>query len=202
MSWNRRLALILSGALILGAVTLAAMAFVLRQSDAATQPAERAADQAPGQAAAQALSQTLGQALAQSDAQAAIPAVLEQVYSAFALQDEGAIYDALAGAVTGPLIETLYLQRRSAQVADHAEDGEATLLGVEVFDVTPLDGTHSYAVAWRVIGRVRHTAHVHERINIYTANLTVAQTDGEWKLTAFTLKDNIRADTPMFTGGE
>ena len=100
------------------------------------------------------------------------------------------------------LIDTLYLQRRVAQVADHAEDGDAAILGVEVFDVTALSGVNSYSVAWRVIGRVSHISHVHERINVYAADLTMAVSDGAWKLTDFTLKENTRADAPMFVGGE
>ncbi len=175
MSLNNLTLLVLACAMSLGGAI-----FFLRQPDAAIS------------AAAQDL----------PSAQAAIPEVLERVYSAFALENEVAIYDALASAVAGKLIDTLYLQRRVAQVADHAEDGDATILGVEVFDITALSGVNSYSVAWRVIGRVSHISHVHERINVYAADLTMAVSDGAWKLTDFTLRENIRADAPMFVGGE
>lgn len=132
----------------------------------------------------------------------AIPDVLEQVYSAFALDDEAEIYDALANAAVGDLVNTLYLQRRVAQVADHAEDGDALILGVEVFEITPLDSGSNFSVAWRVVGRVSHTSHVHERINLYAADLTMTDSDGAWKLSAFALKQNTRADDLTFVGGE
>jgi len=135
----------------------------------------------------------------------ALPGVLTQVYRAFSLKDEAAIYDALAGAVAGDLITDLYLQRRAAQVADHAEDGEATILGVEVYEITPRadqQGAQTFAVAWRVIGRLRHIAHIHERINLYSADLTLAPVDGVWKLTGFTLTNTLRAADMEFEGGE
>lgn len=135
-------------------------------------------------------------------AEDAIPAVLEQVYTAFALEEEEEIYDALANAAVGDLVNQLYLQRRVAQVADHAEDGDALILGVEVFEVTPLDRDNSFTVAWRVVGRVSHTSHVHERINLYAADLTMTDGDGGWKLSDFALKGNTRADDLTFTGGE
>lgn len=135
-------------------------------------------------------------------AEAALPEILGQIYSAFALEDEEQIYDALQGAVSGDLIGTLYLQRRKAQVADHAEDGDAAILAVEVYEVTPLAQPGAFAVDWRVIGRLRHIAHVHERINLYSAHITVSEFNGKWKLTAFDLTDSARADDLPFEGGE
>jgi len=135
----------------------------------------------------------------------ALPAVLTQVYRAFAQEDEGAIYDALAGAVAGDLITELYLQRRAAQVAAHAEDGEATILGVEVYEITPqpsTNGEQSFTVAWRVVGKLRHVSHIHERINLYSADLALAPIDGLWKLTRFTLTNTLRDTDLNFEGGE
>ncbi len=138
----------------------------------------------------------------QTKAEAALPEILGQVYSAFALEDEEQIYDALEGAVAGDLIGKLYLQRRKAQVADHAEDGDAAILAVEVYEVTPLAQPGAYAVDWRVIGRLRHTNHVHERINLYSADITVSEFNGKWKLSAFDLTNSTRSGDLPFTGGE
>ncbi len=137
-----------------------------------------------------------------AQAEAALPEILEQIYSAFSLEEEGQIYDALAVAVSGDLISTLYLQRREAQVADHAEDGDAAIIAVEVYEVTPLAQPGTYAVAWRVVGRLRHVNHVHERINLYSAELAVAEIHGTWKLTAFDLTNSTRTDDLPFKGGE
>ena len=141
---------------------------------------------------------------ASRSAEAVLPELLTQVYRAFSLEDEAQIYDALAKVVAGDLVSDLYLQRRAAQVASHAEDNETTILGVEVYEIAPLpteDGA-AFSVAWRVVGRLRHIAHIHERINLYSADLTLAPDDGQWKLTAFTLTNTQRTDDLDFEGGE
>ena len=53
-----------------------------------------------------------------------------------------------------------------------------------------------------MVGRVRHRTHVHERINLYAADLVLAPVDGAWKLTGFTLHDVERATDLGFEGGE
>lgn len=144
-----------------------------------------------------------GRAADRSDIpQESISALLEQVYVAFALDAEEEIYDALAEAVVGDLLDDLYLQRRAAQVADHAEDGEAAVIGVELFEVERLEKAQQYLVRWRVIGRITHTTHTHERINLYAADLTLTKIEEQWKIANFVLQENQRADQPLFVGGE
>jgi hypothetical protein len=132
--------------------------------------------------------------------------ILRQVYAAFSERDEGRIYDRLAAVADDELVPQLYLQRRAAQIADYATDGETEVLSVEPFRVdaeaSPDGRGYRVDAAWRVVGRIRHQAHVHERINLYAANLTIVDLDGRWKLTAFRLTEAERADAMAFEGGE
>ncbi|QDA36483.1 hypothetical protein E4191_20505 (plasmid) [Paracoccus liaowanqingii] len=135
-------------------------------------------------------------------AEQALPDLLTQVYRAYALEDEAAIFDALSQAATGDVVTDLYLQRRAAQVADHAEDGQTQILSVEVYDTEMLADPNHVRAAWRVVGRVRHAAHVHERINLYSADLALARTDDGWRLADFVLTQADRDAAIEFEGGE
>lgn len=138
--------------------------------------------------------------------EAALTDILQGVYTAFAETEEARIYDRLAEVVTGDLATELYLQRRGVQVADHAEGGETDVLEVEPFrmDAEALPRGQGYRVdaAWRVVGRVTHRTHVHERINLYAADLTLTPVEGRWMLSSFALEDVDRADDMVFEGGE
>lgn len=98
-------------------------------------------------------------------ARAAVPDVLAQIYLAFALEDEAAICDALAGAVSGNLVADRYLQRRGTQSLTMPK-GATTITDVEIFETGPLAGSGGFRVAWRVVGKLRHVARIHERINL------------------------------------
>ena len=138
--------------------------------------------------------------------EATLTNVLQGVYAAFAETDEARVYDGLARVAAGDIVAELYLQRRSAQVATHAEGAQSDVLSVEPTRVDaaklPWDQGYRIDAAWRVVGRVRHATHVHERINLYTADLTLASVEGRWMLTDFALTDINRADDFSFEGGE
>lgn len=131
-----------------------------------------------------------------------LPDLLTQIYRAYAFEDEAAIYDALSQAVTPDLATELYLQRRRVQVADHAEDGQTQILSVEVYDVAALPQPDAWQVAWRVVGRVSHATHIHERINLYAADLTLTQAPNGWRLARFDLTQSARDTDQGFEGGE
>ncbi|MFN3311968.1 MAG: hypothetical protein ACK46Q_00685 [Hyphomonas sp.] len=137
-----------------------------------------------------------------SEAKAVVPDVLNRIYAAHTLDTENEIYDALAAAADGPLVEALYLEKRSAQVLADSEDGETQILAVEVYDITPLTLPGQFRVAWRVVAKVRHATHVHERMSLYEADLQVAQRDGVWKLKSFSVDSVTRPDEFDFVGGE
>ena len=45
---------------------------------------------------------------------------------------------------------------------------------------------------WNVMGSVGHWGHVHQRTNVYHANITVADVDGAWKLTGLDILEEER----------
>ncbi len=145
-------------------------------------------------------------ALARPALEARLTEILQAIYAAYGEEEEARIYDRLATAASEDLVADLYLQRRWAQVADHAETGETTVQGVEPFrlDAVPLPEGPGYRIdaAWRVVGEVAHRTHTHERINLYAADLLLRPVEGQWKLTGFTVTDIERATDLGFEGGE
>ena len=138
--------------------------------------------------------------------EAALTDALREIYAAFAETEEARIYDRLEAVVTADLASELYLERRTAQIADHSEGSETTVLDVEPFRIEaralPRGDGYRIHAAWRVVGRVRHGEHAHERINLYAADLILAPVGGRWKLTSFALEDVDRANDLVFQGGE
>lgn len=137
---------------------------------------------------------------------AALARVLSGVYAAFAETEEARIYDRLAEVAAGDMVAELYLQRRSAQIADTAAGGSTEVASVEPYRVefAALPGGDGWQIdaRWRVVGLVRHPNHVHERINLYAGALTLAPMEGHWKLTGFRLEEAVRATDLDFRGGE
>ena len=138
--------------------------------------------------------------------EAALTDALREIYAAFAETEESRIYDRLEAVATADLVGELYLERRAAQIAEHSEGGETTVLDVEPLRIEaralPRGEGYRIDAAWRVVGRVRHAEHAHERINLYAADLTLAPVEGRWMLTSLALKDVDRADDLVFQGGE
>jgi len=140
--------------------------------------------------------------LDQAELDSVVARLLEQVYSAFAEVEEERIYDGLATVTHGELLTELYLQRRQAQLYEGMGAGE--ILSIELFRLeAERQGTGYVADAgWRVVGRIGHEDHIHERMNIYEARLQIAPIAGQWRLTAFDLGDVVREEISEFVGGE
>ncbi|NNU79200.1 hypothetical protein HMH01_02000 [Halovulum dunhuangense] len=129
-------------------------------------------------------------------------ALLTRVYAAFGQEEEGAIYDGLVAAVAPGLVTDLYLQRRAAQVNEPPEmAGSAEILDVTLDEMTLLGRTadgYRLDATWTVIGILGHEDHRHERVNRYSATMTLGPAAGEWRLTAFDLNQVRRQDVPLF----
>ncbi|MGR3490969.1 MAG: hypothetical protein ACU0DW_02835 [Shimia sp.] len=126
---------------------------------------------------------------------AVIPAVLEQVYTAFGATEEDAIYDGLAQVAAGDALEALYLERIGAMAAAGLEPDQE-IHEMELLDLSAQTSGRSVDVSarWRVLGTVGHAEHLHVRGNAYAADLTLEPVDEAWRLTAFTLTDVDRTD--------
>ena len=117
------------------------------------------------------------------------PALLLEVYAAFGLTDEDAIYDTLARVTDGDALEYLYLERVGAMAGGGLEEADQTIHELLLLDTSVVqDGmTLEIDASWQVIGTVGHAEHLHVRGNTYSANLSVAPVAGAWRITEFDL---------------
>jgi hypothetical protein len=137
--------------------------------------------------------------VAMSDEQAAAltQQMLANVYRAFDFRGESQVYDRLAKTVDGPVLERIYLdQRRTLRVA-RAGGAEARVKSVEVMSAVaaPVEGSAAafrVRAKWTIYGTVGHWGHVHQRRNLYEADLVISGASGAWKFTDFEVLDQER----------
>jgi hypothetical protein len=115
------------------------------------------------------------------------------IYRAFDYTHEGAVYDALAQSVDGPMLETIYNDVYQSLIM-REENGAVSKVArveVEAAEVNAIDeatreshGSAAYAVAcsWQVDGVVTHFGHSHERTNAFDAVYTVAPRAEGWRI--------------------
>ncbi len=135
---------------------------------------------------------------------------LERVYRAFAEEEEGRIYDALAEATAGSALETLYLQRRAALLDRGLEKADQKVHELELLSASAARSGDRLDVTarWRVLGLVGHEQHRHLRGNAYAADLEFDRGGGVWRITAFTLHEvdrtqaGVEVEIPDETGAE
>lgn len=138
-------------------------------------------------------------ALDEARAQAILQSVLRNVYRSFDFRKESDVYDKLATSVAGDLLADVYLQSRRSLVIEQAGGAQARVKDVEILEARPagpLDGSLAYDVhaRWTASGTVGHWGHIHNRKNLYEANLRLDGKDGVWKLTGVQLLDERRID--------
>ena len=79
--------------------------------------------------------------------------LLGNVYRAFDVRDEGAVYDRLAISVTGEQLNRIYLENRKSMELEERGGARANVDEVAVYDVTNLveeEGQYSAEVIWNV----------------------------------------------------
>ena len=135
------------------------------------------------------------------------PEMLTAVYRAFNETDEEAIYDSLAVVAGGEALEALYLERVGAMVGGGLDGTEAADQEIHNMQMLRIDSERSgqsftWDARWRVVGTVGHATHMHVRGNVYAAVLTVAPTDGVWRITEFELTDVDRSEAGQIVEGE
>lgn len=125
--------------------------------------------------------------------------LLDGVYVAFSLEEEGEIYNALASRAVGDALEDLYLQRRAALADTGLETAEQTIHEIELLsaDARPQGDAIAVDAAWRVVAEVGHDAHKHMRGNGYRAGLTLIQVDERWRVAGFDLRAIDRTDAGL-----
>jgi len=101
--------------------------------------------------------------------------------------------------VAGDLLADVYLQSRRSLSIEQAGGAQARIEEVEVLEAAagdPLDGRLAYDVRarWTASGSVGHWGHVHQRKNLYEADLRLEAVNGSWMLMGLELLDEKRID--------
>lgn len=127
------------------------------------------------------------------------------IYRAFDYTDEGAIYDALAQSVDGPMLEMIYndiyqsliLREEGGavcKVQKVAIDEAAVLDGEAIGDETLSPGAYKVRAAWTVDGLVQHYGHTHGRTNAFEAVYTIAPRQDGWRIVDAEILEQRRID--------
>jgi hypothetical protein len=136
------------------------------------------------------------------DARRVLSRVLGDTYRAFNLEDEEALYEALADNVTGDLVDDLYLDGRRRLTAGTRKGTQVTVRDVSVLEIgEPFGGAtadegFSYDCSWAVVARVQHLQHIHHRKNLYNGVLTLQSDSGRWKISGVELMSEDREVVP------
>lgn len=113
------------------------------------------------------------------------------IYRAFDYEERGAIYDALARSVDGPLLESLYDQIYTSLVM-YEEGGAVSrvsavrMMRAEIGSIgvagDPPRAMFTLEAQWQVDGVVYHYGHSHRRTNEYVAEYAVGLTEEGWRI--------------------
>jgi hypothetical protein len=138
----------------------------------------------------------VNQTVTPEEAGRVLTALLRNTYRAFDQHEESAIYDVLARSINGELLQKIYLQTSNALTLD-GQDGTRVIitdLAVQIDGVKPSTSGAGFQAdgSWTALGTVGHWGHMHNRVNRYTAKITVEPVGGEWKMTEIQVMDERR----------
>jgi hypothetical protein len=137
--------------------------------------------------------------VSEEEGEAIIQSLLKNVYRSFDFREEEDVYDKLAISVSGDLLTEIYLQNRKSMVVEQAGGAQAKVQEVDVQEVKVLDskkqdGALDVRTKWSAVGTVGHWGHIHTRQNLYDAILTLAVSEGSWKISGIELLEEKRVD--------
>ncbi|MEM6504603.1 MAG: hypothetical protein AAF711_03960 [Planctomycetota bacterium] len=149
-------------------------------------------------------------ALEDDEAVAVFESLHRNIYRAFDYTDEGAVYDALAESVDGPMLEAIYTDIYQSLILLDQNGAVSKAVRVEIEEavVEPADaetesayGASAYVVActWQVDGVVRHFGHSHARTNRFKAVYTVAPRAQGWRIVEAEILQQRRLDDGLQT---
>jgi hypothetical protein len=145
---------------------------------------------------AAALPGLVGWAPSKAEAVPIVDDLLTNIYRAFDLRDEEAIYDRLDASVWGEKLSEIYLENKRSLDLENRGGAQARVDEVEVLEVRSVrrdgDGGFRIETVWTVSGSVNHFGHVHYRQNRYHAALYILVDDGVWKVSDIELLDEER----------
>lgn len=128
-------------------------------------------------------------------------ALHERMYRAFDYTAESEIYDVLAEAVAGPLLEQTYTELYEMLLQTEQEGLVGVVTGIELEDVaiTPMpERAPAFKVrcTWRIEGTVYHWGHTHTRTHEYDAEFVIAPVNGSWHITDRKILSQRRLGAP------
>ena len=137
----------------------------------------------------------------EAEAAAIFTGLHRDIYRAFDHDEEGAIYDALAGSVDGRLLDRIYVEIYEALVMREHGGARAKVHEVEMLDRQVLGGVAadrdgpSFRVRaqWEVTSSVVHEGHEHVRVVEYEGLYTVARREEGWRI----VDDKILTQKPV-----
>ncbi len=142
------------------------------------------------------ISATTAPAPTPREARAIASALLENLYRAFNVREEEAVYDRLALSLTETSRGDAYMENRRALAFARVGGARTHIDVVELVDLAelqPTDGGGFETVAtWTVAGSVTHFGHRHLRQNRYVARLALVPVDGNWLIDVFDVQDIAR----------
>ena len=121
--------------------------------------------------------------------------LLHNIYRAFDYRGEEKIYDVLAQSVSGDLLNDVYLETRNGLELANQGGAQVKVKNIEMLEtrhVGSVNGGLQLEARWNVAGSVGHWGHVHQRTNVYHANLSLFPVDGAWKLTSLDILEEER----------
>ncbi len=133
--------------------------------------------------------------------------LMRGIYRSIEEVDESAIYDSLAKVTSEEVRQRVYLEmiqslRMSEQGGAVAHVGDIRIDTVSSpvaisneapnLDMKLSDAAWSTQVTWTVAGTVEHWGHIHERVNQFTADVTIDATSTERQLADHAARSNVR----------
>lgn len=140
----------------------------------------------------------------QQQIQVVMQQVLSNTYTAFNIEDEEKLFEALSSNVDEQLLDNIYLDSRRRLTMGLREGSEVTVEEVRVnllgHAETPSgESGLSYPASWTVTARVKHLKHIHYRRNRYTGTIEMKTDNDTWKISKIILDSEDREVIPSAT---
>jgi hypothetical protein len=118
-----------------------------------------------------------------------VSALLNNVYRAFDVRDEGLVNEILGRSISGDLLNEVSVEIRRGLTLAGEGGVRAKVDEVDLEDLTLLESDGGIAVrcTWVVSSSMGHWGHIHQWRNRYVADLRIEDIDGVWRITAMEL---------------
>ena len=138
--------------------------------------------------------------ISEEEAGEILSSLLKNIYRSFDFRQEKDVYDKLAVCIDGDILTEIYLQNRKSFEVKQAGGAQAKVKDIQMISVAAVSGKASFEkqlqfrTKWSATGSVGHWGHIHTRKNQYEALITIAPSDGAWKIINLELIEEKRID--------